>query len=247
MVLDATDTLQPLLEEKNAAHSQFLQVNSVSAKKELRRHQRTVKRAVDAVDAAKEEWICKVAGNAEKAKKDGRQRQMCVRQLQIACRGRRPRTPTVLLKENGEMTASPEEVKKQWHHHFSRILTVPSEYRQEITDGMPSRPPFLELGDPPTLEELLSALSKLKKGKAGGKTGILPELLLCGGAELRNRLLQVMQDVWESGTVVQGWKDAVIVPIPMKGNLKGCDNWWASACWTWRGSCLRVSSRRDCR
>ena len=140
----------------------------------------------------------------------------------MACRGPRPRRPTALMKENGEMMASPEEVKKQWHHHFSSIMNVPSEYCQEIIDGMPSHLPCLELDDPPTLEEFLSALSKLNRGKAGGKIGILPELLLCGGAELCNRLLQVMQDVWESGTVVEDWNYAVIVPIPKKGDQKEC-------------------------
>ena len=46
-----------------------------------------------------------------------------------------------------------------------------------------------------------------------------------GGAELRDRLIQLLQDVWASETVVKDWKDAVIVPIPKKGNLRECDNW----------------------
>ena len=32
-------------------------------------------------------------------------------------------------------------------------------------------------------------------------------------------------EVWEEGTVVGDWKDAEIVPIPKKGDLKHCDNW----------------------
>ncbi len=75
-------------------------------------------------------------------------------------------------------------------------------------------------------EELITALSKLKNGKAGGKTGILPELVSCGGACLMDRLLVLMQDVWREGEVVGDWKDAVVVPIPKKGNLQLCDNWW---------------------
>ena len=217
--MDAADVLQPLLDEKNAAHDRFLQVCSLSAKKEFRRCQRSVKRAVD---AAKEEWICRVAGDAEKAKKDGRQRWMCV---QSAYRGRRPRRPIALWKESGEMTKSPVEVRQRWYQHFSRILNVASKYCQEVIDETPRHPPHLELDSPPTLAELESALRKLKQGKAGGKTGILPELLLCGGAEVLDRLLQVMQDVWEQGTVVDDWRNAVIVPIPKKGDMKVCDNW----------------------
>ena len=69
------------------------------------------------------------------------------------------------------------------------------------------------------------ALSKLKKGKAGGKTGIMPELIVHRGAELTDRLLQLIQHVWQEGTVVEDWRDGEIVPIPKKGNLKLCDNW----------------------
>ena len=86
-------------------------------------------------------------------------------------------------------------------------------------------PPIWELDSPPTDEELLQALNKLKKGKAGGKSGILPELILCGGCELEDRILRIMEKIWEGGCVVDDWKDAVVVPIPKKGDLRHCDNW----------------------
>lgn len=90
---------------------------------------------------------------------------------------------------------------------------------------MPALPPCVDLDHVPTFEELTEALDKLRKGKAGGKTGVLPELLLYGGAELQDRLLLLLEEVWNARSVVQDWKDAVIVPIPKKGDLKKCDNW----------------------
>ena len=66
---------------------------------------------------------------------------------------------------------------------------------------------------------------KMKKGKAAGKSGILPELLLYGGGALWLRLLELIQDMWNQGRVVSDWKDALIVPIPKKGDLQQCDNW----------------------
>ena len=87
---------------------------------------------------------------------------------------------------------------------------------------MPAHPIHRELDDPPTCEELRIALSKSRKGKAGGKTKILPKLLVCGGTEMHDSILKL---VWEEGSVVADWKDAEIVPIPKKGNLKRCDNW----------------------
>ena len=58
---------------------------------------------------------------------------------------------------------------------------------------MQAMPPCHNLDESPTGEELEAALPKLKRHKAGGKTGILPELLLCGGATLQNNLLELMQ------------------------------------------------------
>jgi hypothetical protein len=83
----------------------------------------------------------------------------------------------------------------------------------------------MELDHPPTYEELIEALGKLKAGKAGWRTGILPELLLCGGGELQDQLLLPMEAIWKAGTVVRNWKDAEIVLVPKKGDLKICDNW----------------------
>ena len=48
------------------------------------------------------------------------------------------------------------------------------------------------------MEELELALS-LKSCKAAGKSGILPEFLLCGGPALQDLLLQLMQDIWRNG------------------------------------------------
>jgi len=65
----------------------------------------------------------------------------------------------------------------------------------------------------------------MKRGKAGGRTGILSELILCGGPELQCRLLVLTREVWKIGCEVQDWKDAAIFPKPRKGDLKNCDNW----------------------
>ena len=143
----------------------------------------------------------------------------------MAFRGRRPRRPAALLKENRELTTSLEEVEKCWHCHFSKILNIPSEYHSDVIDEMRRHSPREELDDPPILDELLIALRRLKKGKARGKTGILPELLLFGGEIMCDRLLQIMKSAWQAGAVPRDWKDAVIVPIPKKGDLNDCDNW----------------------
>jgi len=123
------------------------------------------------------------------------------------------------------MTRGPEEVEKTWHEHFSRVLNTPSQGHQAVLDEMTSLPPALELDHPPTLEELIATLSRLKRGKTRGRTGVLPELVLYGGPELQERLLLLVGDIWRGGTVVRDWRDAEVVPTPRKGALKKCGSW----------------------
>ena len=107
--IEAADDLQPLLDEKNTAYRRFLQGGTPSSKKEFRPKQRMVKQAVD---AAKEAWICKVAEGAEEAEKDSQRKWRCIRQLQMTYNDRKPRRPTAVLKKDGELAASSEEVKQ---------------------------------------------------------------------------------------------------------------------------------------
>ncbi len=64
-----------------------------------------------------------------------------------------------------------------------------SEYAVQVIQQIPEMSPMLELDEVPSEEELLAALSKLKRGKAGGKSGVLPELVLYGGGGLWDRML----------------------------------------------------------
>ena len=220
--LENAHVITPLIEKKNQVHRKMLQSNSIQHRREFRKHQRIVKMAVH---KAKDEWVRNVALEGAEASKDGRTRWKSIRKLQMAHSGRRPTRQTALLKENGELTASPEEVTARWHGHFKRILNIPTEYKEEVIAEIQQLPIQSHLDEPPSEEEIETALSKLKNGKAGGKTGILPEMIKYGGAELWDRVLDLVKVVWEEEAVVRDWKDATIIPIPKKGNLQVCDNW----------------------
>ena len=103
--------------------------------------------------------------------------------------------PTALMNSNGVLTSGPDEVKTMWPQHFSQVLDIPSSFAPDVIEEQPTLDPVLELDGPPSMEELICALGKLKMGKAGGRTGILPELLIAGGIELFERMHKVMVSV----------------------------------------------------
>ena len=67
-----------------------------------------------------------------------------------------------------------------------------STYNEAVLENVPVVSPFTDLDGPPTGDELETALSKLKKGNAGGRSSILPELVSYAGAALWSRLLVLM-------------------------------------------------------
>ena len=92
-------------------------------------------------------------------------------------------------------------------------------------DAVEEYPTRSKLVDPPTAEEVAEAMGKLKEGKAGGKNGILPEMVRGCGETMMDYTLDMFRTVWMEQRVPQEWRDALLVPIPKKGDLTQCDNW----------------------
>ena len=83
------------------------------------------------------------------------------------------------------------------------------------------------LADEPTSAEVAKALGKLRNGKAAGTSNILPEMLKVGAQneDFVCMLTDLLSAVWEERCVSHKWVDAILIPIPKKGNLHCCNNW----------------------
>ena len=67
---------------------------------------------------------------------------------------------------------------------FKKVLNIWSMYDESLLDAFP-----FVTSDLPTMAELEDAMSRLKARKAWSLSGILPEIVLCGGSVLIERLL----------------------------------------------------------
>ena len=133
----------------------------------------------------------------------------------------------VVRNENGTICSSPEGQQQRWRRHFSSILNLQGDFSVEELERVRQRPLRPEMAAPPSEEELGSAQGKMKSGKAGGESGILPEMLraACGEEDFMKPLLKLVGDVWRQCKVPADWRDAMLVPLPKKGDLSSCDNW----------------------
>ena len=127
---------------------------------------------------------------------------------------------------DGTVLATRQERVRRWEQHFSNLLSVETEVSSTVLEGLTDRPTYDSLGDPPSMAEVMAAISQLKKGKAHGADGVQPELLM--GLDLCNtRVLTEMPcQVWEGLRPMPAeWRANYLVPIPKKGDLTECGQW----------------------
>ena len=67
----------------------------------------------------------------------------------------------------------------------------------------------------------------LRNGRAAESSGILPEMLKTGRGDedFMGMVWDLVNKVWKKRKVPKEWVDAILVPIPKKGDLRSYDNW----------------------
>ena len=74
-------------------------------------------------------------------------------------------------------------------------------------------------------EEYATVLKELKNNKAPGADSVINEFLKYGGSEVRNKLLESMNMIFEKGEVSNDFKKTLIKPLPKKGDKSDCHNY----------------------
>ena len=217
--------LKELIHRRNLLFQRWLRSGRNSDRQRYVLQRREVTKAVK---KAKNDWLQEKASEVEVVMLfGGTQRSMwkSLRELQRGRVGLRPVRTRTIKKVNGDPCESVEESVNRWQEHFCQVLNVQSRYMEDTVASVQLMTVREELSMPPSEDEILAAMSSLKVGKAGGKNGVLPEMLKCCGANLLEHLVKLFHQVWRDGCVPQEWKDALIVPTPKKGDLSVCDNW----------------------
>lgn len=135
--------------------------------------------------------------------------------------------PTNFVKDkNGNLITEPQGITERWAEHFSELLNAESD------DAYPPReapnniiPVNSTRAQPPTLEEVESAIKRLKNNKAAGSDCIPAELIKAGGPVLLERLHGLMESIWSEETMPTEWNLAIICPIHKKGDKQECTNY----------------------
>ena len=120
---------------------------------------------------------------------------------------------------NGMDLTEAEDIKKRWQEYteelYKKDLHDPDNHDDEITH---LEPDILEC-------EVKWALESITTNKASGGNGIaveLSQILKDDAVKVRH---SICQQIWTTQQWSQDWKRSVFIPIPKKGNAKGCSNY----------------------
>ena len=126
-------------------------------------------------------------------------------------------------RKDGVVITSVEKQTQLWKTHFETILN--KEAPREVED-IPERDEDLLVNmDPPTANEVKSAIDNMKSGKAPGADGVSAEMLKAGGDVITETLPEIFKEIWEEEEIPVDWKTGLIVKLPKKGKLSLCKNW----------------------
>ena len=221
---ESANSLEPVLQKRNQLYLRWLGSGLSSDRQNFTKARSEARRAVR---AAKNAWFTSKAEEAQKSRFGGKKVWKCIRDMQYGRRGLVPSRLATVADEEGNPCTTVEAQQQRWRRHFTEILNIQSQFNQAEIEKARQRPVRHQLAEVPTMDELTDAIGKLKNGKAGGASGILPEMVkaACCEDDFLELLLDLVQATWKEGEVPKDWSDALLVPIPKKGDLGKCDNW----------------------
>ncbi len=131
------------------------------------------------VRAAKNPWFQEKAEEAQRI--GGKEVWKCIWAMQCGRRGLVPSRSNNIRDDEVNHCTSLSPQRQQWQKHFTKVLNVMSEFDMTELEKVKQRPVRQDLSEKPSMTELVAALKKLKNGKAGGSSCILPEMVKAGG------------------------------------------------------------------
>ena len=107
---------------------------------------------------------------------------------------------------------------EQWTSYYRELLT---NNEDPYTNGMTNTNEWNAI----TMEELETAMEKLKNRRAPGTDGLNMELFKYGSQKLKRRLIQLFNDIWSLGYIPNDWKIAKIINIYKNGDRNNRGNY----------------------
>lgn len=126
-----------------------------------------------------------------------------------------------LRNENGEMTRNRDEVIKVAEKFYKTLYSSKEKKEVRNEEEIKKIDPVPEVKD----WEVEYAVKAMSRGKAGGEDGLTIDLIKDAGQIIWNKLARLFTRCLESQTVPVAWKNAMVVLLHKKGDIKDLKNY----------------------
>ena len=192
--------------------------------RELLKNKKTDRNALrDRIRTLKNQWFQTKAIAAEQFANDKNYRKFYSTLNQVY--GPRSKNLHPIKSESDILLTSSTEIKDHWVEHFSALLNQPSQVDMTILDDIDQHAIDYSLDESITEAELDKALKNTKLGKSPGPDGVLPEILVHGGARLQAFLFSIISLLWFTEKFPADIKDPNITILFKKGDRAQCGNY----------------------
>ncbi|XP_076042061.1 uncharacterized protein LOC143025963 [Oratosquilla oratoria] len=126
---------------------------------------------------------------------------------------------STLLKEKRSINA-------RWREHFCALLNRPSTVESHALDLITQKPTVHCLDLPPTMEEVMKAISQTNSGKAPGMDGIPAEIFKSVGPVALKSFFSLLTNIWEDEEIPKELRNATVISLfKNKGSKTDCGNY----------------------
>ena len=146
------------------------------------------------IRALKNDWFQQKAAEAERYAQEKNQREFYA--VLNTVYGPRTKRLHPVRSKNGELLTMPDAIKSRWVEHFNELLNQPTNVDFDILNDLEQQPLIMDLERRITSEELNASLRNTKLRKSPGPDGILPEILVYGGENLKSSLIAILNQFW---------------------------------------------------
>ncbi|XP_048487060.1 uncharacterized protein LOC105395445 [Plutella xylostella] len=143
-------------------------------------------------------------------------------ELRSVKKGYQP-TSQFLEDSEGNLVTDEDNRKDMWLKYFQELLNCPPVDVQSLGIGEDSENQA-EV-QPPSIDEVVSAITRLKNNKCPGIDNITAEVWKHCGNEVQARIHKLILKIWETERQPDEWNVGVICPIHKKGSRKRCSNY----------------------
>ena len=128
--------------------------------------------------------------------------------------------------KEGELIGEEEGIIKRWKEYFEELLNeeMGEDTQQQNTNNR-EKETSNEVVEDVTREEINNIVQVLKNNKSPGQNLISAENIKYGGEIIKEKIYELIKDIWTRETLPKAWSTSIIIPLFKKGDKTNCENY----------------------